>query len=139
MTLTQPDFMQLQDELRGFTTRKGAVDFLHTNFPHKSKNWLNRHLPRIYALSPDDFYRVFMHADSTGEHTVNLVNTQRRKPVDKFTGQHVTIVRGALIKRNGKQHEGEIVSCACGWKSRWATRTGLAKVAGQLHEWDNRW
>lgn len=134
MTLTQPDFMQLQDELRGFTTRKGAVDFLHTNFPNKSKNWLNRHLPRIYALSPDDFYRVFMHTDSTGEHTVNLVNSQRTAKVDDFTGQHVTTVRGALVKRHGKQYEGEIVSCTCGWERRWVVRNGSADVEGRLHE-----
>ena len=134
MTLTQPDYLQLQDELRGFTTRKGAVEFLHTNFPHKSKNWLDRHLPRIYDLSPDQFYRVFMHADSTGEHTVNLINSQRTKRVTGFTGQHVATVRGAIVRRHKQQHEGEIVSCTCGWERRWAVRNGSAAIEGRLHE-----
>ena len=133
MTLTSPHYSHLQEELQGFTTRKGAVEFLHQNFPHKTKNWLDRHLPRIYALSPSDFERVFMHADSTGEHTVNVVKSRQQKPIG-FTGRHVVTVRGALVKHYGQQHEGEVASCTCGWQSRWAVRNGSASIASKLHE-----
>jgi hypothetical protein len=128
----------IQDELRGFSTLKSAVNFLHTLFPHVSPNWLSRHMDAIKRLSPDQFYRAFMHADSTGEHATNRARTKElrrtRKHQEAFTGQHATTVRGAIVRRHKRQYEGEIVSCTCGWERRWAVRNGSAAIEGRLHE-----
>ena len=135
---TVDEISLIQDELHGFTIRKAAVEFLHTNFPNVSPNWLDRNMHIIKGLSPDQFCRVFMHADSTGEHATNRVRTKElrrtRKHQEAFTGQHVTTVRGAIVRRHKQQYEGEIVSCTCGWERRWAVRNGSAAIEGRLHE-----
>lgn len=135
---TVEEVAQIQTELQGFTTRKSAVNFLHTIFPHMSPNWLDKHMDTIKGLSADQFYRVFMHADPTGEHATNRTRTKELRRTKKhqaaFTGQHVTTVRGGIVRRYGIQYEGEIVSCACGWERRWVVRNGSADVEGRLHE-----
>lgn len=132
------EIAQIQDELQGFATLKGAVNFLHSVFPHVSPNWLTRNMDTLKGMSTDQFYRAFMHADSTGEHATNRVRTKERRRTKEhqaaFTGQHVTTVRGGIVRRYGIQYEGEIVSCTCGWERRWVVRNGSADVEGRLHE-----
>ncbi|HEY4598893.1 hypothetical protein [Corynebacterium sp.] len=63
---------EIQDECRD-VSRKTAADILAANFPSKSRDFLNRNLAYILALSPDDLARLIGYPDPTGEKAVRNV------------------------------------------------------------------
>lgn len=71
--MTEPDYVQLQEELKQLPYKRDAVEFLCHNFPHLPKSFFNRRLPQIVSLSEADFYRVMTANDPTGERAANRV------------------------------------------------------------------
>ena len=69
------DFASLQDAIRDLSKRD-AVDHLHSLFPQHTRSWMERNLPYLMALDPDDFWGI-AYPDPTGEDAVWNVMKER--------------------------------------------------------------
>lgn len=63
------DYALLQEAVRDMTKRD-AVDHLHSLFPAKARQWLNRNLPYLMALDPEGLRSALGYSDPTGEAAV---------------------------------------------------------------------
>ena len=66
------DYALLQDAICDMPKRD-AVQHLAALFPARTERWFARNLPRLMALTPDDFARTIDHADPTGDTAVRRV------------------------------------------------------------------
>ena len=62
----------LQEELDGMSKRD-AVDHLHSQYPHKAREWFRRNLAYLMALDPLGLSEVLDYGDPTGNAAVRHV------------------------------------------------------------------
>lgn len=71
----QEGFRSVQAKLLDLP-KKDAVDFLGSEFPHKSRSWFERNLKYLMSMDFDDFYEMFNHQDPTAKKAIR--NLSRR-------------------------------------------------------------